>query len=616
MDNTNGSLFITVEPTGNGEIHCNGKETTGASLMDDGRKFEAAKLESVLKEYGDLSSFKILDDATQGEAKVSRPLTFFLFFLADHLFFFCTFFLLTLRYQIQVVLADFYDARAARDALIGLNGRVFPGVKLRLFRQSDDDQAYSNGEDVGRDSCIHPSRHATSPVTVQNCIPFPKRHVDANSVQRQEFGSGEEGEEASRDESSSPEDVTGRERPRSASAGDCKLPSGIPGLLVSVPSIGVQPAPLPVYTNEYPLFHPVLSSATYEPSQLQDMYGRRHSIQHLCDAGKSVPDIKILGGKVERRSSIAVPHINFGEGVSENGIEDAEEGWMGHEEAPYSPVPAAHTYPHQQYNFPSVGPVSGRPNLMMGHGPFPQYSSVPGQQFYTTSPTAQYSLPPSSPPTMFPAYDYDQPFHLNAGMNMNWAPTQPMMMDSASASASNGMTMPWFPNAQGLVGACYHHHHHQVPPPPLQAPLRPHPYPFRNTVPTPMSASLSAHLSQDVYAQGVVERPYQNYAYPASSSSQSSSLPGQDTLPSPSCEGDIMNMGHHLLGSSAEHNHLDLRRIESGRDTRTTVMVKNIPNKMSDKDLLAYIWEVVPHKIDFLYLRIDFRNGEWWRFFG
>jgi len=38
-------------------------------------------------------------------------------------------------------------------------------------------------------------------------------------------------------------------------------------------------------------------------------------------------------------------------------------------------------------------------------------------------------------------------------------------------------------------------------------------------------------------------------------------------------------------------------------------MIKNIPNKMSDKDLLAFINRVCPRRIDFLYLRMDFQNG-------
>ncbi|KAG6903026.1 hypothetical protein C0995_007459 [Termitomyces sp. Mi166 len=60
---------------------------------------------------------------------------------------------------------------------------------------------------------------------------------------------------------------------------------------------------------------------------------------------------------------------------------------------------------------------------------------------------------------------------------------------------------------------------------------------------------------------------------------------------------------------SAEHNLLNLSKIEDGQDTRTTVMIKNIPNKMSDKDLVAYIGKVCPRRIDFLYLRMDFQNG-------
>ncbi|KAG6849832.1 hypothetical protein H0H93_004641 [Arthromyces matolae] len=58
-----------------------------------------------------------------------------------------------------------------------------------------------------------------------------------------------------------------------------------------------------------------------------------------------------------------------------------------------------------------------------------------------------------------------------------------------------------------------------------------------------------------------------------------------------------------------ENNLLDISKIEDGRDTRTTVMIKNIPNKMSDKDLVNFIGKVCQRKIDFLYLRMDFKNG-------
>lgn len=57
-------------------------------------------------------------------------------------------------------------------------------------------------------------------------------------------------------------------------------------------------------------------------------------------------------------------------------------------------------------------------------------------------------------------------------------------------------------------------------------------------------------------------------------------------------------------------NTLDLARIERGADMRTTVMIRNIPNKVCDRELLDYINEVVPHSVDFFYLRMDFQNGK------
>ncbi|EJD52674.1 hypothetical protein AURDEDRAFT_55427 [Auricularia subglabra TFB-10046 SS5] len=58
-----------------------------------------------------------------------------------------------------------------------------------------------------------------------------------------------------------------------------------------------------------------------------------------------------------------------------------------------------------------------------------------------------------------------------------------------------------------------------------------------------------------------------------------------------------------------ERNILDLDKVERGEDTRTTVMIKNIPNKMTDKNLIDFINEVCFRRIDFLYLRMDFMNN-------
>ncbi|KIJ67889.1 hypothetical protein HYDPIDRAFT_56099, partial [Hydnomerulius pinastri MD-312] len=67
--------------------------------------------------------------------------------------------------------------------------------------------------------------------------------------------------------------------------------------------------------------------------------------------------------------------------------------------------------------------------------------------------------------------------------------------------------------------------------------------------------------------------------------------------------------GYPSSRAPPENNQLDIRKIEQGLDTRTTVMVKNIPNKMTDKELITYINKICPRRIDFLYLRMDFQNG-------
>lgn len=57
---------------------------------------------------------------------------------------------------------------------------------------------------------------------------------------------------------------------------------------------------------------------------------------------------------------------------------------------------------------------------------------------------------------------------------------------------------------------------------------------------------------------------------------------------------------------------LDMHRIARGEDKRTTLMIKNIPNKYTQKMLLSLIEErfvgVRPFPFDFFYLPIDFKN--------
>ncbi|XP_073272658.1 protein MEI2-like 2 isoform X1 [Primulina huaijiensis] len=53
---------------------------------------------------------------------------------------------------------------------------------------------------------------------------------------------------------------------------------------------------------------------------------------------------------------------------------------------------------------------------------------------------------------------------------------------------------------------------------------------------------------------------------------------------------------------------LDLEKIVKGEDNRTTLMIKNIPNKYTSKMLIAAIDEMQEVIYDFIYLPIDFKN--------
>ncbi|ORY33730.1 RNA recognition motif 2-domain-containing protein [Naematelia encephala] len=57
-----------------------------------------------------------------------------------------------------------------------------------------------------------------------------------------------------------------------------------------------------------------------------------------------------------------------------------------------------------------------------------------------------------------------------------------------------------------------------------------------------------------------------------------------------------------------ERNRVFPERIVSGLDGRTTVMIKDVPNKLSRQELVDILSEVVPGDFDFVYLRFDFKN--------
>lgn len=59
---------------------------------------------------------------------------------------------------------------------------------------------------------------------------------------------------------------------------------------------------------------------------------------------------------------------------------------------------------------------------------------------------------------------------------------------------------------------------------------------------------------------------------------------------------------------SSTHNVVEPGRIKAGVDVRTTIMLRNIPNKMQQAELKDVVDDSSFGKYDFMYLRIDFQN--------
>ncbi|KAF2638953.1 hypothetical protein P280DRAFT_404151 [Massarina eburnea CBS 473.64] len=70
------------------------------------------------------------------------------------------------------------------------------------------------------------------------------------------------------------------------------------------------------------------------------------------------------------------------------------------------------------------------------------------------------------------------------------------------------------------------------------------------------------------------------------------------------------SQAHIAKGSNPyeSHNRVRLERIQDGTDVRTTIMLRNIPNKLDWMSLVAKLNDVCFGTFDFVYLRIDFKS--------
>ncbi|RDX50115.1 hypothetical protein OH76DRAFT_1349761 [Lentinus brumalis] len=210
-------------------------------------------------------------------------------------------------------------------------------------------------------------------------------------------------------------------------------------------------------------------------------------------------------------------------------------------------------------------------------GPAKMHAPVNG--YYATAPFpysdpvyAPYGHPATVPP-MYPTHPY--PYAVYAPSMGMYGPPEIEGCDWRYASPHPPQVDYYLPPIQ------------RAPPPMYAPPITPSPY---KHIPRPEII---------VSAPGPAHAPAPAPFYYAERQSSGSGTSASDGV-------EVAQHGHRAPGTK---NLLDIAAIENGMDTRTTVMIKNIPNKMSDKDLKSFIDRVCPRRIDFMYLRMDFQNG-------
>ncbi|GJQ15033.1 hypothetical protein GpartN1_g6824.t1 [Galdieria partita] len=141
-------------------------------------------------------------------------------------------------------------------------------------------------------------------------------------------------------------------------------------------------------------------------------------------------------------------------------------------------------------------------------------------------------------------------------------------------------------------------------------PLDPSPYNLSSSRSTPIPSSHSnGFSSKDILRQSPrsLSTPMFLAAYSPSGGNRAS---GEGfSLDSPS--GSVSSNGNMSRRSSSDDRSkfiLYVEKVHSGEDTRTALMIRNIPNKYNQRMLLATLEENHRGKFDFFYLPIDFKN--------
>ncbi|OVA07512.1 RNA recognition motif domain [Macleaya cordata] len=261
---------------------------------------------------------------------------------------------------------------------------------------------------------------------------------------------------------------------------------------------------------------------------------------------------------------------------------------------------------HHSHSFPDPN-LSASPRTMSSFGPSTSNTSgigtLSGPQFLWGSPTPYSEHANSSP---WPAPPLGRPF----------------------TSSGQGQGFPYSNRHASLLGSSHHPHQHHVGSAPSGVP-------FERRIGFLPESPETSFMSPISYGGMGVSRNEGHFMMNMGALSRNMSdngSPSMRMMPSPrpspmflgvspypglgtsGIEGlidrgrsrRVENSGNQI--DSKKLYQLDLDKIVSGEDIRTTLMIKNIPNKYTSKMLLAAIDENHKGTYDFLYLPIDFKN--------
>lgn len=212
-------------------------------------------------------------------------------------------------------------------------------------------------------------------------------------------------------------------------------------------------------------------------------------------------------------------------------------------------------------------------------------------------------------------------------------PSSPMMWQNSPSFISGGhphrpQQVPGFPRAPlhmmnpvspAPVPHHHHHHHHVGSAPAVNAASlwdRRHGYPgdspeasgFHMGFPGSSPLNSLEVASQNMFSHvggNCVSPQHMCHVYPGRSHPM---ISGPSSFDSPNERVRFRRSEVNSNQGDKKQYELDIARILRGEDNRTTLMIKNIPNKYTSKMLLAAIDEQHRGTYDFIYLPIDFKN--------